>query len=122
MLGFLWRRVRRKRRETPKPVPSAPKSVPAPLPPSRWKDVLSESLKQHCIAPSDDVIQEAYALYCEELDAPFLAAEREQAGRYVEITEHVTALQSLVPDMFERALARHAVEHVGQIEHSEVNP
>jgi len=85
---------------------------------ANWKGVLTASLEQNCLAPADEVIVHAFDLYQDELYAPLLAHQHEIAVLYGEITAGVAGLQALVPDLVERAMARHQWEFSQYIDSS----
>lgn len=77
---------------------------------TRWEDVLTQSLKENALAPSDEVILHAYNLYCDELNAPFVKRRRAMNERFSNVIAEFAALQALAPDMIERAAAKHRLE------------
>lgn len=109
---FLRKIWKRKRKVVNAPAESSPslihKSKEEKTP--CWEVALISSLKDNCLAPADEVILHAFDLYCEELNAPFLARQHKMAGLYSEIAVGIAQLQALAPDMVERAMARHPYE------------
>ncbi|WP_171173691.1 hypothetical protein [Ruegeria sp. HKCCD8929] len=75
-----------------------------------WEDVLTSSLRENCLAPADEVILHAFDLYCDELNKPVHERRRRMAGLFSEVTTEFAQLQSLAPDMVERAAAKHRLE------------
>ncbi|WP_171136509.1 hypothetical protein [Ruegeria sp. HKCCC1038] len=75
-----------------------------------WQQVLTASLKANALAPSEEVILHAYDLYCEELNAPFNERRRLMSERFSNIASGFARIQSLAPDMVERAAAKHRLE------------
>lgn len=76
----------------------------------KWEGVLTQSLKENALAPSDEVILHAYNLYCDELNAPFVKRRRAMNERFSNVIAEFAALQALAPDMIERAAAKHRLE------------
>lgn len=75
-----------------------------------WENVLTSSLRENCLAPADEVILHAFDLYCDELNKPVHERQRRMAGLFSEVTTEFAQLQSLAPDMVERAAAKHRLE------------
>ena len=75
-----------------------------------WEAVLTSSLRENCLAPADEVILHAFDLYCDELNKPVRERQRRMAGLFSEVTTEFAQLQSLAPDMVERAAAKHRLE------------
>ena len=91
-----------------------PADEPLPISTQRripeWEVVLTSSLRENCLAPADEVILHAFDLYCDELNKPFHERQRRMAGLFSEVTTEFAQLQSLAPDMVERAAAKHRLE------------
>ena len=75
-----------------------------------WEQVLTASLKENALAPAEEVILHAFDLYCEELNAPFNERRRLMSERFSNISTGFARIQSLAPDMVERAAAKHRLE------------
>lgn len=75
-----------------------------------WVEVLTQSLKENSLAPSDEVILHAFDLYCDELNAPFLERRHAMNGHLSDIISSFAKVQALAPDMVERAAAKHKLE------------
>lgn len=75
-----------------------------------WEVVLTSSLRENCLAPADEVILHAFDLYCDELNKPVHERQHRMAGLFSEVTTEFAQLQSLAPDMVERAAAKHRLE------------
>lgn len=75
-----------------------------------WEKALTASLRENCLAPADEVILHAFDLYCDELNKPVHERQRRMAGLFSEVTTEFAQLQSLAPDMVERAAAKHRLE------------
>lgn len=82
-----------------------------------WKDVLTESLRSNCLAPSEEAVLHAYDLYCRDLYAPFHSRRQEMADRFSEINAEFTDLQAVIPQVIERAMARNPWEFSHIIDH-----
>lgn len=76
----------------------------------QWEQVLTESLKENALAPSDEVILHAFDLYCDELNAPFEARRHAMNGHLSNIIAGFAKVQALAPGMVERAAAKHKLE------------
>ena len=109
---FLRRILKLGRKATTRPpkehLPHVPKAKvqEAPI----WEIVLTSSLRENCLAPADEVILHAFDLYCDELNKPVHERQRRMAGMFSEVTTEFAQLQSLAPDMVERAAAKHRLE------------
>lgn len=109
---------KKKKKHTPEKNPdrSRAEQVSETLPVStqrripEWEDVLTSSLRENCLAPADEVILHAFDLYCDELNKPVHERKRHMAGLFSEVTTEFAQLQSLAPDMVERAAAKHRLE------------
>lgn len=118
MILLLTRRLffRRKKKKASKVSPSPePKAKPATQVAAKrdvpaWQQVLTASLKANALAPSEEVILHAYDLYCEELNAPFNKRHQLMSERFSNIASGFARIQSLAPDMVERAAAKHRLE------------
>jgi len=75
-----------------------------------WEQVLTASLRENALAPADEVILHAFDLYCDELNAPFNERRRLMNERFSKIAAGFARVQSLAPDMVERAAAKHRLE------------
>jgi len=75
-----------------------------------WEQVLTASLKANALAPAEEVILHAFDLYCEELNAPFNERRLLMSQRFSKIATGFAHIQSLAPDMVERAAAKHRLE------------
>ena len=76
-----------------------------PKPTPEWEQVLLQSMKQHCQAPTEEVILHSFDLFMEEYDGPFRARESQLAHLTIEIKALTAKLQAMVPDVVDRALA-----------------
>ena len=85
-------------------------SVPAAARKSEWEEVLTQSLKENALAPSDEVILHAFDFYCDDFNAPFVKRRRAMNERFSNVIAEFAALQALAPDMIERAAAKHRLE------------
>ncbi|WP_424975341.1 hypothetical protein [Dinoroseobacter sp. S124A] len=92
----------------PKPKPAVQLAAKHEVP--AWQQVLTASLKANALAPSEEVILHAYDLYCEELNGPFNERRRLMSERFSNIASGFARIQSLAPDMVERAAAKHRLE------------
>lgn len=77
---------------------------------SEWEEVLTASLRKNALAPAEEVILHAFDLYCEELNAPFNERRRLMSERFSNIAAGFARIQSLAPDMVERAAAKNRLE------------
>jgi hypothetical protein len=112
MLFLIWKLLR-KRKKKPAPEKEVVEAQRPPAPRKgrpEWEAVLTASLEQNCLAPSEDVILHAFDLYRDELYGPFMERRRQSADTFAEIVADVASLQALVPDLIERAMARHPFE------------
>ncbi|AXX98086.1 hypothetical protein BAR1_09165 [Profundibacter amoris] len=75
-----------------------------------WEKVLTASLKENSLAPAEEVILLAFDLYCDELNAPFDQRRQVMAKHFSKIAALFAQVQSLAPDMVERAAAKHRLE------------
>jgi len=75
-----------------------------------WEQVLTASLKENSLAPSDEVILHAFDLFCDELNAPFEQRRLLMAAHFSKIAAGFAQVQSLAPEMVERAAAKHRLE------------
>jgi hypothetical protein len=75
-----------------------------------WVEVLTQSLKENALAPSEEVILHAFDLYCDELNAPFVERRHAMNGHLSDIVASFAKVQALAPDMVERAAAKHKLE------------
>ena len=75
-----------------------------------WEQVLTASLKENSLAPSDEVILHAFDLFCDELNAPFEQRRLLMAAHFSKIAACFAQVQSLAPDMVERAAAKNRLE------------
>lgn len=82
-----------------------------------WKNVLTESLRFNCLAPSDEAVLHAFDLYSHDLYAPFHERQQQMAGLYAGIAANFGELQALIPQVIERAMARNPWEFSHIIEH-----
>jgi len=82
-----------------------------------WQQVLTASFKANALAPSEEVILHAFDLYCEELNAPFNERRQMMSERFSNITSGFAHIQSLAPDMVERAAAKHRLELSRFVDH-----
>lgn len=82
-----------------------------------WKDVLTESLRSNCLAPSEEAVLHAYDLYCRDLYAPFHSRRQEMADRFSELNAEFADLQAIIPGVIERAMARDPWEFSHIIDH-----
>ena len=118
---WLIRKLLRRRRKVPVPgnaIKASTLSAPRPAKPE-WKRVLTASLEQNSIAPSDEVILHSFDLYRDDLYGPCLDRRHRMADLYAEICADVAALRSLVPALVERATSRHPFEFTRIIDHEE---
>lgn len=76
----------------------------------RWQYVLTQSLTENALAPSEEVILHAFDLYCDALNAPFLERRRAMNERFSNVVTNFAELQAMAPDMVERAAAKHRLE------------
>lgn len=104
---LLWRRK-------PKPAPyeaaQTPRLTTSRKDRAEWEATLLGSLEQNNLAPSEEVILHAFDLYRECLYGPLTERRLVVADLYAEIVADVASLQALVPDLIERAMARHPFE------------
>jgi len=118
MIFRIMKRVlfRKKKKKTLK---SNPQHEPNTLPVTQvaatrrtpvWEIVLTTSLKENALAPADEVILHAFDLYCDGLNAPFEERRRLMNERFSRIAAGFARVQSLAPDMVERAAAKHRLE------------
>jgi len=77
---------------------------------SHWEDVLTQSLQENSLAPADEIILHAFDLYQDELNAPFVERRRLMNERFSKVAAGFAQIQSLAPDMVERAAAKHRFE------------
>lgn len=126
MIFMLTRRLffRRKKKASkafpspePKTKPAAQVTAKRDIP--AWQQVLTASLKANALAPSEEVILHAYDLYCEELNGPFNERRRLMSERFSNIASGFARIQSLAPDMVERAAAKHRLELNRFVDHKE---
>ncbi len=75
-----------------------------------WETTLLASLEQNNLAPSEEVILYDFDLYRESLYGPLMERRLVVTDLYAEIVADVARLQALVPDLIERAMARHPFE------------
>lgn len=75
-----------------------------------WEQVLTASLKENSLAPAEEVILHAFDLYCDELNAPFEQRRQVMAMHFSKIAAGFARVQSLAPDMVERAAAKHRLD------------
>ena len=105
---------RKKKRPTldqkPQPKPEPETKVAAKQQEPEWEQVLTASLKENSLAPSDEVILHAFDLFCDELNAPFEQRRLLMAEHFSKIAAGFAQVQSLAPDMVERAAAKHRLE------------
>lgn len=71
-----------------------------------WEQVLLQSMVQHCQAPTEEVILHSFDLFMEDYNAPFRVRQAQLARLRVELKAKTAKLQSMVPDVVDRALAR----------------
>lgn len=91
--------------------PETPKQgVPTAARKPEWVEVLTQSLKENALAPSEEVILHAFDLYCDELNAPFVERRHAMNGHLSNIVASFAKVQALAPDMVERAAAKHKLE------------
>lgn len=84
-----------------------------------WERVLTASLEQNSVAPSEDVILHSYDLYCQALYEPLQERRHRIAQLYAEIAADIAALQALAPDLIQRAVTRHPFEFANILENKE---
>ena len=89
---------------------AAAECIPSAKHKAEWEEVLTASLKENALAPSEEVILHAFDLYCDELNAPFLERRHAMNGHLSEIVARFAKVQALAPDMVERAAAKHKLE------------
>ena len=77
---------------------------------SEWKATLLDSFEQNNVAPADEVILQSFDQFQNELYAPVMERRLCLGNLYAEIVADVAALWARVPDLIERAKARHAFE------------
>lgn len=111
---MLWLIKKLLRRRKAKPIPGKAVEAPRPAVSQRgkpeWETVLTSSLEQNSLAPTEEVILHAFDLYKNDVYGPHLERQHQQADLYAEIVADVASLQALVPGLIERALARHPFE------------
>ena len=83
------------------PPGQAQNSTSMPTGAPQWDDVLTRSLKENALAPSDEVILHAFDLYCDELNAPFHERRRAMNERFSKVVSAFAELQALAPEMVE---------------------
>jgi len=111
MLSLLKRTLRRRQA---KPIPGKEIEAPRPSKPQRgkpeWETVLTASLEQNSLAPTEEVILHAFDLYKEDVYGPHLERQHQMADLHAEIVANFASLQALVPGLIERAKSRHPFE------------
>ena len=108
----LFRRKKKRPTLDQKPEPKAePETkVAAKRQEPEWEQVLTASLKENSLAPSDEVILHAFDLFCDELNAPFEQRRLLMAEHFSKIAAGFAQVQSLAPEMVERAAAKNRLE------------
>jgi hypothetical protein len=81
-----------------------------------WEIVLTSSLKDTCLAPSEEVILHAYDLHCEALFEPHREREREILRARAKVFSGLAELRAIAPDLVERVMTRHQLEFHRHIE------
>ncbi|MCB1470708.1 MAG: hypothetical protein KDK08_26955 [Rhizobiaceae bacterium] len=88
----------------------AAERVPSAKHKTEWEKVLTQSLTENALAPSEEIILHAFDLYCDELNAPFVKRRHAMNGHLSNIVASFAKVQALAPDMVERAAAKHKLE------------
>lgn len=106
----IWQRWKRKPKPADDPVAEAPRIAAPRKTRPEWQVALLSSMEANCIAPSEEAILHAFDLYRDELYAPIMERRLAMANLVADIAADVAGLQALVPDLIERAMARHPFE------------
>ena len=96
--------------QKPQPKPEPETKVAAKRQEPEWEQILTASLKENSLAPSDEVILHAFDLFCDELNAPFEQRRLLMAAHFSKIAAGFAQVQSLAPEMVERAAAKNRLE------------
>ncbi|MEO1346384.1 MAG: hypothetical protein AAFV74_19760 [Pseudomonadota bacterium] len=79
-------------------------------PTSKWKKILTASLRDNCLAPADEVILLSFERFLDDWHEPGRERQRKMAGQMAKVVDGFAQVQALAPDLVERARAKHRLD------------